>query len=107
MGLIPKAALYQNEIKNNLFNYFWALDSILLPGTFSFFDPGSEVHYAGTLPIGSEYLDIDCSIKGEKNFYIADASSLPLLSEKPHTLTAMANADRVGRAIVKKIQLSD
>jgi hypothetical protein len=94
--------LYKKFIRKNLFEHFMRLGAFLLPGTLRFFEPGSEVHYAGTLPIG-KYLNADCSIIGEHNFYIADSSSLPFLSEKPHTYTAMANADRIGRAIVEKL----
>ena len=34
---------------------------------------------------------------GAEGLYIVDGSNLPVLSEQSHTLTIMANADRIGR----------
>jgi choline dehydrogenase-like flavoprotein len=50
----------------------------------------------------------ECSKYGEvfglKNVHIIDAAALPILPEKPHTLTVMANADRIGRFLAKKFK---
>lgn len=35
-------------------------------------------------------------VKGLNGVYVVDGACLPTLSEKPHTLTIMANADRIG-----------
>ena len=38
-------------------------------------------------------------IEGLKNIHIVDGACLPVLTEKSHTLTIMANADRIGRQL--------
>ncbi|WP_235047360.1 GMC oxidoreductase [Vibrio mimicus] len=46
-----------------------------------------------------------CKLSGEvsglENVYLVDGSSLPNLTEKSHTLTIMANADRIAREYLK------
>jgi len=64
---------------------------------------GSESHYAGTLPMGELTSSIG-EVRGAPGLYIADASTFPTLSAKSHTFTAMANADRIGSAIVSTLR---
>ena len=77
----------------------------MMPGSFSIGAPGSDIHYSGTLPMKRDPRSGECHANGElvnlKNVHVVDASCLPYLSEKPHTLTVMANADRIAREIAK------
>ena len=83
------------------------LGGVLLPGSFTVGRPGSDIHYAGSLPMQNAPVIGETSEFGEvaglEGVYVVDGASLPLLSEKSHTLTIMANADRIGRKIVTKM----
>lgn len=84
---------------------FRKMGAFMLPGSFSVGSPGSDIHYSGSLPMKLNPSNGECHSNGElaslKGVYAIDASCLPYLSEKPHTLTVMANADRIARIIVK------
>jgi choline dehydrogenase-like flavoprotein len=45
-------------------------------------------------------------IAGVANAHVVDGACLPTLSEKSHTLTIMANADRIGRALAAQVMPS-
>lgn len=84
----------------------WSLfkiGGIMLPGSFTLGMPGGDIHYAGTLPMRENPVIGESNAFGElagvKNLYVVDGAALPILPEKSHTLTIMANADRIGRAI--------
>jgi hypothetical protein len=82
------------------------LGGILLPGSFKIGTPGGDIHYSGTLPMRKEPGPAETSWLGElsgcKGIYLVDGSSLSSLPEKPHTLTIMANADRIAKKVVEK-----
>lgn len=84
---------------------FRKIGAIMLPGSFSIGSPGSDIHYSGSLPMKLNPGKGECHANGElaslDGVYVIDASCLPYLSEKPHTLTVMANADRIARIIAK------
>jgi choline dehydrogenase-like flavoprotein len=84
---------------------FRKMGAFMLPGSFSMGSPGSDIHYSGSLPMKINPRNGECHANGElaslEGVYVIDASCLPYLSEKPHTLTVMANADRIARIIVK------
>lgn len=73
-----------------------------IPGSFTLPKPGSDVHYAGTIPMGGEGV-LSCDAYGEvrdcPGLYVVDGSVLPTLPAKHVTLTIMANADRIARRI--------
>ena len=73
----------------------------LLPGT-ALGLPGTDVHYAGTLPMGGRGAN-GTSALGELNgapgIHVVDGAALPSLSAKYPTLTIMANAARIGHAL--------
>jgi choline dehydrogenase-like flavoprotein len=83
------------------------LGAFLLPGSFTRGRPGGDIHYSGTMPMRETpslgQSDPNGEVFGLKHFHIIDGASLPLLSEKPHTLTIMANADRIARVIAHKL----
>ena len=65
--------------------------------------PGADVHYAGTVPMRCAPAAHECdgqgAVAGLPGVYVADGTALPHVSAKAHTLTIMANADRVARHI--------
>jgi choline dehydrogenase-like flavoprotein len=68
--------------------------------------PGSDIHYAGTLPMrqspGLGETDQYGEVQGLENVHVVDGASLSLLPEKSHTLTIMANADRIARTLATR-----
>ena len=83
---------------------FWDLGAILLPGSFTVAPPGSDIHYAGTLPMRASPGPGETSWRGEvaglDGVFVVDGACLPALPEKSHTLTIMANADRIARLVI-------
>ena len=81
------------------------LGALLLPMSLRIGKPGSDIHYAGTLPMRRNPAVGETSPMGEvfglKGVYVIDGACLPSLSEKSHTLTIMANADRIARQFVR------
>jgi choline dehydrogenase-like flavoprotein len=77
----------------------------LLPGSFTAGRPGSDIHYAGTLPMARDpapgQTSADGAVQGLPGLYVVDGACLPALPEKSHTLTLMANADRIGRKLAR------
>jgi hypothetical protein len=91
------------NISSNLRRSLFKIGGIMLPGSFTLGIPGGDIHYAGTLPMRENPVIGESNAFGElaglKNLYVTDGAALPILPEKSHTLTIMANADRIGRAI--------
>ena len=68
--------------------------------------PGTDAHYAGTIPIGSDgpvNCTPDCEIKGFDGIYVADASVISHLPEKHLTFTVMANARRIAKRVARLV----
>lgn len=87
-----------------------ALGAMPLPAPAELSMPGSDFHYAGTLPMGGQgplATTVDGELAGARGLYIIDASCLPRLAAKPPTLTAMANAGRIAEGIVRGIGRRD
>ena len=76
-----------------------------LPGSLTVAEPGTDIHYAGTLPIGATGR-FGCGADGTLNncpgLHIVDGAGLPLLPAQHCTLTIMANADRIGRDLAQR-----
>lgn len=87
---------------------YWSLGAILLPGSFTVGRLGGDIHYAGTLPMQRAPTIGETSAVGEvlglNGVYVVDGACLPVLPEKSHTLTIMANSDRIGRTIVQSFK---
>ena len=84
--------IYENLKKNNL----------IFPFNFNIIPPfGNDNHYTGTIPINGKdkYLSLNenCELKGFKNLYIIDGSSLPINSSKFPTALIISNAYRIGK----------
>jgi hypothetical protein len=89
---------------------YWQLDAVLLPKSFTVGRPGGDIHYSGTLPMRRHPRIGETNVLGEisglANTHVVDGACLPTLSEKSHTLTIMANADRIGRALATQVMAS-
>lgn len=92
-----------DEAKNKLRKAYWSIGALLLPGSFTVGRPGGDIHYAGTLPMRDKPVIGETTslgeVKGMDGVYVVDGACLPTLPAKSHTLTIMANADRIGRFI--------
>ena len=86
---------------------FWKLGALLLPMSFTVGKPGGDIHYTCSLPMRArpDYGETNAfgELFGLDNVYIVDGASLTDHSEKSHTLTIMANADRIGRRLVMNL----
>ena len=79
------------------------LGAYAVPGSLTLSQPGSDAHYAGTLPMGGTgpaACDADGTLNGHPGIIIADGAALSALPAKHCTLTIMANADRIARGLV-------
>lgn len=89
---------------------YWKLGAVLMPMSFTVGKPGADIHYSATLPMSSTSKLGTTNKIGEVNglagLHVVDGAVLPKLTEKSHTLTIMANADRIARAIVCEMQSS-
>ena len=94
------------QARSKLVKSYLSLGGIMLPKSFTIGEPGGDIHYSCTLPMRKSprvgETDQNGQIFGLENVYAVDGSSLPALSEKSHTLTIMANADRIARYLVSK-----
>jgi choline dehydrogenase-like flavoprotein len=79
------------------------LGAWMLPGSFTAGRPGADIHYAGTLPMARDpapgQTSTEGAVQGLPGVFVVDGACLPALPEKSHTLTLMANADRIGRRL--------
>lgn len=94
--------------KKQIRKEFARLGAIMLPTSFTVSPPGADIHYASTLPMRYFPTIGETNPLGElyglKGIYIVDGASLSTLPEKSHTLTIMANADRIGRELCNQMK---
>lgn len=83
------------------------LGAFMLPMSFTAGLPGGDIHYSGTIPMRKNPKRGETGVHGElfgtESMHIVDGASLPRLTEKSHTLTIMANADRIGRFLATEL----
>ncbi len=100
-GLLSEAAI-------RLRRSYWKLGAVLLPKSFTQGQPGGDIHYSSTLPMHHNPIlgqtDANGELAGLAGVYIVDGACLPMLTEKSHTLTVMANADRIGRIMAIQME---
>ncbi len=89
------------RVREKLSSMFRRLGAYAMPGAATIAQPGSDLHYAGTLPIGTMTAQ-DGQLKGAERLYVADASVLPHLPATHCTFTVMANADRIMRSLAAR-----
>lgn len=98
---IDGTAAQMEQVRRKLRRAFAAMGAYMLPMSFTQAGPGTDIHYAGSLPMRLAPEIGQTSPQGElagaPGIFVVDGAALPVLSEKSHTLTIMANADRIGR----------
>jgi len=94
-----------DDVRRRLGAALRKLGAFLLPGSFTPIRPGEDLRYSGTLPMRENPGPAESAISGELHgapgLYSVDLSVFPVMPAKHHTLTMMANADRVGHGIVE------
>lgn len=105
-GSNPALGTTLQRLHRRLSRTFRALGAILPPGGYVEGLPGSDIHYAGTLPMTANG-DIGTTrptgeVVGLPHVHVVDAANLTSLPAKPHTLTMMANAHRIGQTIADR-----
>lgn len=102
-GFDPSVKELMSEVARQLRKAYWKYGAWLLPLSFTIGKPGGDIHYASTLPMRLKPVLGETNAQGElvglAGVHIVDGASLPILSEKSHTLTIMANADRIGHVL--------
>jgi len=87
---------------------FRQLGAWVLPRSFTTGRPGTDIHYAASLPMRDRPVpgqtDSFGQVYGVQGLHIVDGASLSNLPAKPHTLTIMANADRIGRTLAVELK---
>jgi choline dehydrogenase-like flavoprotein len=93
-------------LERQLGRAFRRLGAWVVPRSFSRMQPGEEVRHSGTIPMrgrpGRGEVDAIGELAGAPGLFIVDLSIFPFMPAKHHTLTLMANADRIGRAIAER-----
>lgn len=91
------------EARRRLGSAFRRLGALLVPTSFTIGRPGSDIHYAASLPMRAAPVagetDAYGELVGAAGVHVVDGASLSALPAKSHTLTIMANADRIGRSV--------
>jgi choline dehydrogenase-like flavoprotein len=92
------------EAEIKLRSSFLKLGALMLPKSFTLSRPGGDLHHACSLPMRREPTLCETSVDGElfglRDVHVVDGACLTSISEKSHTLTIMANADRIARRLV-------
>jgi len=69
---------------------------MIIPFTCKLLTPGQDIHYGGSIPMKNNPKNNQCNLNGElkgfKNFYISDASSMPYLASKGQSFNSMVNS---------------
>ena len=83
---------------------FAACGAWLLPGSFAVVEPGADLHYGGTIAHSAPAdaalaAAADGTVRGLDGVHVVDGAAVAPLPAKPPTLTFMANADRIARAL--------
>lgn len=106
-GNLDTVASLMNEASGLLRSAFWKLGALLVPTSFRVGLPGSDIHYAASLPmsIHPQSGQTDCygELFGGNCIHIVDGAVLSDLPAKSHTLTIMANADRIAKHVARLI----
>jgi hypothetical protein len=91
------------DIKRRLTRVFMRYGIAVLPNSFKLTTPGEDVHYAATVPMRGvpepHQAKPNGEVAGLAGVFVVDGAALTALPAKGHTLTIMANADRIARGI--------
>lgn len=92
------------EAQSKLRSSFLKLGALMLPKSFTLSKPGGDLHHACSLPMRQDPNIGETSSDGElfglKDVHVVDGACLTTISEKSHTLTIMANADRIAKKLL-------
>tara|TARA_B110000008_G_scaffold271013_1_gene301934 strand:+ start:4115 stop:5545 length:1431 start_codon:yes stop_codon:yes gene_type:complete len=93
------------KIKKSLNTSLKEFHMYILPGIGGLAKPGSDVHYAGTLPIDEMNLTkLKCDnlgkLYGHESLYIADACLVKDLPGKPHSLHSISQSILIARKFI-------
>ncbi len=106
----PNVAAWMHTAKVKLRRAYHCAGAWMLPGSFSIGAPGSDIHYAGSLPMRATPSLGECAPDGRahglEGIHVIDGACLSSLPEKSHTLTLMANADRIARVLAANLKES-
>lgn len=98
-GFAPSLETAHAQVGPALRRAFFRLGGVVAPIRPAIASPGSDLHYAGTVPMGKNPAIGECgrdgAVAGAENFFVVDGSALPTLPPKSHTFTIMANAARI------------
>jgi len=100
-GFAPGFANLAGQVSRDLARHWRRLGAVPLARS-KLALPGTDAHFAGTLPMGgagANGTNILGELKGLEGLHVVDGAVLPSLPSKHATLTIMANADRIGRAL--------
>lgn len=110
-GYAPEVGDLMASAHRRLRRFFWKLGAVMLPGSFSVGQPGSDIHYSASLPMHARPIKGQTTPTGEvvglTDVHIVDGACLPSLSEKSHTLTIMANADRISLGLAQELKANE
>ena len=102
-GNDPRLETALVDARTALTRGFRKMGAWMLPGSFTVGPAGGDLHYAATLPVSERPVAHECRLNGEvaglPGIFVIDGAALPKLPAKAHTLTIMANADRVARSL--------
>ena len=95
--------MLMKEAKRKLRKSFMRLGALLMPMSFKVGTPGSDIHYASSLPMSAKPVlgqtDQFGELVGAAGIHVVDGASLSYLPAKSHTLTIMANSERIARHV--------
>lgn len=102
-GYSPELRPFMPKAKKVLARAFSKMGAIFLKNSWQEIQPGSDLHYAGTLPMSSKpgplSTDADGQLYDLTGLYVVDGSVLSYLPGKSHTLTLMANSLRIAQQL--------
>jgi hypothetical protein len=102
-GYRAEVEMLMREAKHKLRKGFMKLGALLMPISFKVGRPGSDIHYAASLPMNAKPVlgqtDRFGELEGATGIHVVDGASLSYLPAKSHTLTIMANAERIARHV--------
>jgi choline dehydrogenase-like flavoprotein len=100
-GTAPGFDALAAEVRGRLGRVWRSLGAFMLPGG-AVAMPGTDAHLGGLFPMGAtrpEGTNTLGELPTAPGLHLVDGSVLARIPSKPTTLTIMANADRIGRAI--------
>lgn len=109
-GYAPEAAAHASHVRKRVAAALRRYGAWLLPGSFRLAPPGADAHYGATVPMRAAPRPHEANHAGEVHglpgVYVVDGSALTRVPPKPHTLSIMANADRIAAAVASACAVS-